>query len=326
MASILLIILACEEIPGGLTITTRIFKVSLLIIPIVFLFQNCDGGGADLSQLQEESVGRTPNNLFDDVVYDVNLPLQLEADNADGIELMGISTVEMDAVVGQSFSVTTSSPFFSSAVFRVDPSRTYTVSGQFRSAGATDSVFYFGLALYDANGRLIPSAEASRRGNIANTIVSVTPTQITTSASVDTWLDGGVGRRRYIGLYFDGNVIKKPDYIHYVSSSTGAYSTAAGTTVNLTGALPSNVISQISSSTVILNHFSGSSYNYVAALRETVPATWTTYSGQITGLGFNSQTLFRFGAVYARLMVIPNYQQQADDTELRFTNLRVTVQ
>jgi len=226
-----------------------------------------------------------------------------EGGKANALEIFSNAVLKDDN--GKSvFSGTGATSFVSSELIPVDPAKNYTLSGNFKSVGsASDPYLYFGFLLFDENKKRIYPVEVERAGNdvtvtsVAGNVLNVTPAVADWNAPTTTisW--------RYIGVYYDGDTNKRPDY-------TGmTYVTAEANSINLTSALPSTVVEKIiPGTTVVKNHLSGGSkYTYTAAQRLKVPSSWTEFSGQITGEGFvNEVNVFRLGTRFVEVVVQTN--------------------
>jgi hypothetical protein len=82
------------------------------------------------------------------------------------------------------FSDVGSRQVVSSDFIPVDTAKKYTISGLFKSAGSTQSLFYYGLAAYDKDKNPIWPYQVIRTGN-DETITSYNSTSITVSQTID---------------------------------------------------------------------------------------------------------------------------------------------
>ncbi len=225
--------------------------------------------------------------------------------------------------------------YFSTALIPVDPSLTYSLSGQFMSIGTTPSRLYFGLDCYDASLRRITVWEVNRQGSDA-TIMAMPPGQLTVSPAVAGWQNApsGTAGERSFGFYYDGDTTHLPDDVFWdfdnlvpagpgvgyydPNPAFGAYNSAVGTTITLnTIFIPSNIANWagitsriVLGTTVVKNHMSGGTYVYAAAANAFVPiGTWTEYrNDNITGEGITtSPNMFRLGTRFVRIVIIANY-------------------
>ncbi len=262
-------------------------------------------------------------------------PAIIDADSADGRALLGYDTTIDDELQGTAFSRSDRYDVRSRAVIPIDPSLTYRVSGRFRSNGATLSRFYYGLAPYDAAGQFISAYRANRRGALTTVdLAATTAGSIVTTAPVDDWnLPTTFGFQRAVGIYYDGDPSHLPDYVHTkpdnqseIGPQAGAFSSAVGNTITLNVDLPAEVLAQISAETIIANHHSGSTYLYSAAASLFAGSDWTDFSGDLTGTAFTASALqFRPETAYVKLIILANYQQEGQATELLWDELRLEV-
>lgn len=266
----------------------------------------------------------------------VAAPADIDAGSAQGQTLFGYTTVVNDATQGEVFSRQGPYTFRSRVVIPVDPSLTYRVSGRFRSNAVTESRFYFGVAPYDSEGKFISAYRANRQGAITTVVRSATDaTTITTVDPIDTWNQPETtqGYRRAIGIYYDGDTTRLPDYVHTnnvdhlnIGPEFGAYSAATGTTITLNVDLPAEVLAQMTDQTAVANHYAGATYLYTAASSEMATSDWTDFTGDLTGAVFSaSRFQFRTGTRYVRFLILANYQQAGEATELLFDDLRFEV-
>ena len=218
---------------------------------------------------------------------------------------------------------------FSSQYIRVDPSKTYRLSGRFRSAGETSSKLYFGVETYGEKKQRITSSGAYRR-NGANdgTILDWNDTTITTAESLTDWAAESAGRTlRIMGFWYDGDTTKLPNSYMYSSAygatHRGAYLSVSGTTINLSVAIPTSISNNfVPGVSIVKNLLSGAgSYLYSAASSKLIPTSWTTYSGTMTGApdwgtrsSLGDARTFRPGTRYVRIILLLNYSQDENFT------------
>jgi len=225
---------------------------------------------------------------------------------------------------------------FSTGYIPVDTAKSYILSGDFKSAGSTNSTMYYGLAPYDEYHQSISSDRIYRMGSDA-TISSYTDTQINVAETLSGWNStGSIDYSRTIGFYYDGNTNKLPDYVMYrlacgtveypqfcydTDAAHGFYSTASGTTISLNVPIPAGVAANIiTGTTVIKNHSFSSSYMYSALIGNVVPATWTNYTGTITGEDWGPDPdHFWKGTKYVKLLFLTNYN--AGSSKILFDDL-----
>jgi hypothetical protein len=221
-----------------------------------------------------------------------------------------ISTVDGRKVYDQVWQLT---GIIWSDLIPVDTTKNYTISWMMKSLGSVGSMVYLWLAPYDANKNFIPSEDVIRYWN-DETITSYNSTSITVNQTINSW-DSGQSNcyRQLLGFYYDWDTTNLPDAVMWGDcwNNTGAYSTAIGNTITLTTAIPSNISSHIiPGTTKVKNQTAGWTYLYTAAVGATVPNTWTTYSGNITGeIYWNDNNIFRKWTKYVRVLLYLNYTQ-----------------
>lgn len=253
------------------------------------------------------------------------------------------TTYEVDNAVGHAgekvFSTVGNFASLSIDYIPVDTTKTYRVSGEFRSAGSTPSILYYGVATYDVNKKHIGSEIVLRVGNeltIASLSDDSLPERsIITSEAAEGWFGAGShAHQRSLGIYLDGDTSHAPDYVEYNfvgndSSSTlsteGMFSSTSATDRSILlnrPLLPAIVQSIVFGTTKVRNHTFGGTYLYAAAGGTLAPNEWTLYSANITGEGLGGQiTKFRIGTKFIRIMILQNYRQDAT-AKLNYTNLK----
>jgi hypothetical protein len=255
-------------------------------------------------------------------IEQATLPITITAD-ATGQELLGYGVTANDGQEGQVFTHTGYANFRSRLLVPIDTSKTYRVTGRFRSAGAIDSRIYFGLSPYDSDKAFISAYMGNRTGSAGSIVLgTTTPTSLALAAAPTGWNQApGEGYQRAIGFYFDGDTSHLPDYV-LTNRNDGAYTTT-GATLALNSAIPDDVFAALTADTVVHNHYSGGTYLYNAASSQFPTSAWTEYTGTITGEAFaGGSSTFRPDTVYVRFMILANYQQDESAT-LYFTDLTI---
>ena len=241
------------------------------------------------------------------VVYD--------ADYADALSKIAVSKI-IPEQLGQIFVQEGFSSVLSSELIPVNTQGTaYKLDGLFKSLGKNASELSYGLAFYDAQGRLIDSTKVLRRGN-ALTVKSASSTSIKTAQKPMGWQAAkSAGALKSIAFYFDGNTDKAPDYVlvRYTREKNltkqGAYKALNRREISLNSKLPASVLkSIIKGKTKVMTHYSGSDYAYYAASGAVVPSSWTRFeSSNISGEAFGeSLSQFRMGTKFVRLVLLLN--------------------
>ncbi len=253
-------------------------------------------------------------------------PVTIKADNAEGRRQMNFKITEMDAQKGEVFShlasLTDYTTVMSSDLIAVDTTKTYNLSGEFRSVGGAISAYYFGLDGYDKFKNPITSNRVLRQGNTVK-LASIDGKNITTVEAISGWQPVSAGRYvLQVGIYFDGNTGHLPDY---VTDHDHPYALASGNRVVLSESLPAFVVAQITPKTVIKNHKYGGSYYYTnQSGTHPLTTSWQTIGGEVTGEAFNDTAgQFRQGTQYVRIVLLPNYGQSisAPNAKMYFNNI-----
>ena len=207
----------------------------------------------------------------------------------------------------------------------VESSKTYLLSGLFKSKGAVKSKLNFGLIPYDANKEEIKAPAVLRRP-AAVKVSSFNNTQITTVETPVNWFQAPTegASQRSLGFYYAGDTSKLPDYV-VTDFTKGAYSTTGTQQINLTAALPSAVQAGIQAGTTkVMNHYGKEgSHLLLAAEQAEVPKEWTDYRDTITGEEFgNNPKVFRPGTKYVRIYFDLN-SGQGQDAEIVFDQVKL---
>ena len=101
---------------------------------------------------------------------------------------------------------------FLSPKMKVDTSLKHRLKAKFKSIGKEKSKLYLGIACYDANEKMISSADVNR--NSACTITDFTENTITLDKQPADWNVGATaGGAKCLGFYFDGNTERVPDFV-----------------------------------------------------------------------------------------------------------------
>ncbi|MDE1465096.1 hypothetical protein [Spartinivicinus poritis] len=218
---------------------------------------------------------------------------------------------------------------WTSQLLPVDTALAYQLSGRFKSTGSQASKIYFGLESYDENYNRIDSQHVNRAGT-DGLVEQMTDSVVYFKNPVTGWASSDTpAYKRSIGVYLDGNINKKPDYlIHSDESSAdpekGGYKLVDDYSIHLNQALPEDMLAKVQPGvTVLKNHQKSSSHIYIASGE--VPQEWTTYTRQLQGtIWQNSHDHFRPGTRYVKIYVAGNWGQgetmQFDDLVLKQVN------
>lgn len=205
----------------------------------------------------------------------------------------------------------------------IDPNKTTTLTGWFKSAGATKSRLYFGYALYDAEKKLILSrqvncvpgtettlAEACAKDDMVVKIATGSKWTLSSNACVAFAVDDSgeyadLPNRKLSGTGIT-KVENKGDHweVHLKKKCDQAYPVG----------------------TKIREHVAITGYAYTAASSKHVPQEWTQYSGIINSMSKNSSPKKQWwpGTRYVKIVLLANYQQRKD-TELHVDDMSMTV-
>lgn len=315
-----------------LSIATCIF----LLAAIAFTYQNCEQkplaamGSYETDSASSRLVAETPlenQNLQ-------ALPMNINAASATDLSKIRVYSgeviVENDIERQAVFTTRITSAVLSKNYVPVDTSKTYEVSGFFRSSGTVPSNLYLGAAPYDAKGNFVGSDQVSRHGNGVR-VVFASGTSLTTAETLVGWQQVPTSAyQRVLGVYLRGDLTKLPDFVindatgtYNETANTGAFATAVGNTIQLVRPIPPAILGQFTNSTVIANHGHGGSYLYSSAIGSIVPNTWTEFKGTITGEAFgNGMNTFRPTTRYIRALILPNYAQSGD-VKLSFDDISI---
>jgi len=265
-------------------------------------------------------------------VIDPSLPRTLLADT-DGLGALGYQETQEDSERGRVFVRREPLTIRSRITTPIDTTKTYRISGRFKSDAATLSRLYFGVAPYTEEMRLIRAYDANRTGTaLAVDPANTTATSILVDGIIGDWYaPPQPGYRRAIGFYFDGDTSHLPDFVlynsrdHYSEEPTaGAYGLPNGDTLNLNIPIPDDVLAAITSDTVIMNHYSGGTYHYTAASYVEVGPEWTELSGVISGESFTpGNNIFRPQTRYVKILLLLNHGQSGLGSRILFDDLKI---
>ena len=186
---------------------------------------------------------------------------------------------------------------------KINPEKSYLLSGEFKSIGTTLSKLHFGIMCFGSNDQEITPQKVIRK-DISRTITSFDTTfkSFTLDDSAQIFAKG------FIGLYYDGNTDKLPDKL--ISGQT-----VEGNAINFTKALPKEIADLIVvGKTKVMHHgHSKKVHMYNACDGKEVPKEWTTFSASFRGFawgeGVNGK--FRKGTCYACPIIIAHHSQDS---------------
>lgn len=219
-----------------------------------------------------------------------------------------------DAVQGAGcFKVTGSKNIQLSEFIPIDPDDEYELSGHLRSVGAGGlSRVYFGFAPYDKNKKFIDHRlthhYSASRTTLAQPIYN--GDTVIHLSSTDGW------RAEYPGTYQHYKVFTwwGPDWEYPAYTYAQGYKNyldvdAAANTLTLQYAWDRGYVP---AGTPVANGYNGDNYMYSAASYARVPTTWTRYTATRTGWTVNSDSGFRYGTAFVRILFLANYTQSSE--------------
>ena len=313
--------------------------VGVALLALFPIFQNCAKGVIPHDLVNLSSNIENPQSEEPEVegfthIYQ-NLPLDIAATDDAASALLGPGIQrETNLDYLRVFSSTGYQIIVSDATVGIDPSKSYTISGVFKSSGETPSRLYFGFMPFYGEDRQMHSLEYSCRGTAAK-VASIAPMEITATAALAGWQTGAVQAQfRNVGFYLDGDTTHTPDFVYFLwddmmstAPEKGGYSAAAGTKISLNGSLSIDWVTTVQQNpdTVVMQHTNGDWHLYPAARDLSVPTTWTVVSGTSTGEVFNpTPTQFPVGIKLAKIVILANFLQDGN-SKLLFTNIKLTV-
>ena len=208
---------------------------------------------------------------------------------------------------------------------------TIELKGEFCSSGKIKSKLYFGLKSFKENGEEIFAYHINRINEpLLITSISSDGKSITLNQKPEKWNnqsendDYSQRVRKYLGIYFDGNINRLADYILH----TPAYKIYTDNNLYLNREIPKDIRDKIIPyQTKIMNHFSSGTYDYSAACGDEVPEKWTIYKAEYKGFskGFGDiRGQFRLETKSICPFMICNYSQN-DDAILNVKDVEIIV-
>ncbi|WP_444995394.1 hypothetical protein [Aliikangiella sp. IMCC44359] len=188
----------------------------------------------------------------------------------------------------------------------IDISNNYKLSGRFKAESDDGSFIYFGIESYDENYQLIDSMGSNRRGT-DGVFELLSGNILMFKGAVEGWANNDSNPvKRGLGIYFDGNLSKRPDYIIPLTTE-GAYQSVDSHSIRLLNELPEEVASQlVPGVTVFKNHQKSSSHIYIAG--ENINQEWTSFERNFSGISWqNSHSQFRPETKYVKIYVAGNW-------------------
>ena len=205
--------------------------------------------------------------------------------------------------------------------YKINKDSIIELKGEFRSAGKIKSILYFGLRCFKENGSEITREDINRIDeSLILTSINTGNKGLFVHKKPEKWNNKDDS---YVGIYLDGNIEHLPDYLI-------KYKNYENNLINLCEELPKNILEKIIPyETKVMNHNcgNGSSWDYSAALGETVPEQWTEYKAIYEGfsLGFGDiKGKFRPETKEVLPFTICNYGQN-EDAILEIKNVEIII-
>ena len=198
----------------------------------------------------------------------------------------------------------------------VDPARTYTLKGWFKSASEKKSRLYFGFIPYDAKKRRILGQEV-------NCVEGTETTLVEACTTIDTVIKIANGAKWKAA----GNMLiafKADDSGKYEDLPNRKLSSRSITKIENKGDfweihLKNKCGKAYPAGTKVREHVSGgASYGYTAAQGQTVPMEWTEFTGEIKGEAIKGKPYKKWwcGTKYARILIIGTDYNCKQDKEI----------
>ena len=214
----------------------------------------------------------------------------------------------------------------------VDPTLIYTLSGFFRTVVNTaQNAFYFGLAAFDVDKNAILSYHHMYRANTTTTLaLPLNPGDTTvTLTSAANWQNaaGGLSHQRgFIFWNYTNSFGASYDF------STNPYSRNVYLDVYNDGGISNNVITlkapwsgpAFAAGTPVSNSNAGLTYKYIAASANSLPTSWTRFSGLISGVdtsGSNILNAFSPGTAFVKIVILCGTVTPPQTFQMRLTNI-----
>jgi hypothetical protein len=211
-----------------------------------------------------------------------------------------------------SFTITGPKNILSTDYILVDPNKSYTQNGSFKSIGVGgNSLTYYGISTYDKDKNFIMDHMVNHFVNTETKLVQdLKPGDtIVYVESANNWrrqIDSS--SCRYIGIY---PYKEYPLYTYTGNCYTFSDSNATTNTITLTLAYNGDLIP---AGTKVANNFSAwGTYTYNTIGGSYISNVWTLYTSKITGNVANMTNMrqFRYGTKYIKIMLLLDYGQSS---------------
>jgi hypothetical protein len=199
---------------------------------------------------------------------------------------------------------------FSQELIPVDPSKTYKLSGSFKSIGKDKGRCYLGLVMYNAKKRSI------NRNSIS--VYKDTVTELAADVKAGDKVIKLKDCSKWNGKNLNRKIIawnaKKDfsDLPNFATSSALEKLEKKGDIWEVTLKRP--VGKNYPAGTLVREHYTGGGYSYCAASYKAVPDKWTKYTATVTGIAKYGAPRKQFwpGTKYVKAVVIVNYRAKKD--------------
>jgi hypothetical protein len=276
---------------------------------------DCNDNNRTINPLADDSTPNLIDENCNGIIDDFGLVLNGGAEL--NIDYFGFATRNnLDKFSGSySFNRTSSTTLLGMDLIPIDQTKTYTLSGKFKSAGTAvdNSSFYFGLAPYDLNQMQIYSQEVNPRNNRfqLHHPVSSLDTSVNITGDCSTWFINVYG---YIAFGARDDFSDLPNRnlsgrnISSLTQRAGYCEVGLG---NNSG-VQSRARVNGSAGTWVREQASSSTYDYTNSGR--VPKSWTPYSANKRGIAVTGFETGKFwpGTKYVKILILANYVQNSD--------------
>ncbi len=216
---------------------------------------------------------------------------------------------------GKCFSVTGSKLVTAKDLIELDPTKTYRLSGYFKSAGAKPNVVLVGLRLLNSYRKIIDASSVNTVSGSDTTLIAEAGSGSTTLKirNASAWEEAFRARRLLIAVGTDttGEYKDLPNFQTY--RVTDLQKDEDGWNVSLEKPL----VKPLPAGTGVRAHLMSGHLMYAFTFNKHL-ADWTRYQGDIKPMvktGSPASTLWP-GARYAQIMILANWGQKNDETLL----------
>ncbi len=226
-----------------------------------------------------------------------------------------VQTVDNGQPDGKCFSVTGSKMVTTQKLIELDPTKTYCLSGYFKSAGKNPNVVLVGLRLFNSDRKIIDASSVNAVSGSDTTLVEEAGAGSTTLKvrNAAAWEEALRVRRLLVAVGTDtsGEYKDLPNFQTY--RVTDLQKDEDGWNVSLEKPL----VKPLPAGTGVRAHLMSGHLMYAFTFNKLL-TDWTRYQGDIkpmVKIGAPASTLWP-GARYAQIMVLANWGQKNDETLL----------